>query len=227
MLSRASTDPAPPPADEQRMHGSISETLDNIEQRWRGADTRALRSMFPLLARGRALTLADIAAHLGIGRQRVDAALQYPTVGTDDSGSLVELFGFMLRPSWHRVDIEGRAMFTCCALVAHAVPALTGRPVRIVSVDPDGRGVVEIEANRDGVTSVHPSEACATLPVSDGPWPGQDVAAHFCSHIRHFPSRQRAQEFASGDSRRRVLELDAFHGHAVEISERIFGAAVS
>lgn len=208
------------------MLGSISTTLDNIESRWAGADTQALRPMFALLARGQPLAPAEISSQLELAPDRVHAALRFPTVGIDESGCLVELFGFMLRPTWHRVDVEGRAMFCCCALVAHAIPVLTGKPVRITSVDPGGRGVVEIAVGPDGISSVRPDGTCATLPVSAGPWPGHDVSGYFCSHIRHFPSSDEAHRFAAADPRRRVLELDAFHEHAVEISQRIFSRRV-
>ena len=211
--------------DPQPLGGSIARTLENIAKRWQGADAQVLRPAFSLLALGRPLAPDDIAGSLSLAVERVRAALRYRTIGTDASGHLVELFGFMLQPSWHRVDIEGRSMFACCALVAHTIPVLTEEPVRIVSVDPLSRGVVEIAVDRDGISSVKPREARATLPVSEGPWPAENVARHFCSHTRHFPTRDRAEAFATKDPRRRVLELDVFHGHAVEISERIFGDA--
>lgn len=205
------------------MSQSISRTLDNLAQRWAGADVQTLRPMFSLVVEGRPLGPEEIAARLGIPAGRVKAALQFPTIGTDEKGDLVELFGLRLQPSWHRVDVDGNCMFACCALVAHAVPAMIDKAVRIVSVDPLGRGFVELVVDRYGISSTEPKPACATLPASAGPWQGNSVADEFCSHVRHFPSRDRAEEFAAGDPRRRVVDLDAFHAHAVATSDRVFG----
>ena len=132
----------------------------------------------------------------------------------DANGALSELFGVMQAPTLHRVEVEGRAGFTCCAVVAHTLPALVDQPVTVESVDPLSRRVIKLRLSPDSSEHLQPSTAVVCFPTT---LPEADLAGvrdAFCSHIKHFADRASAQEFASLNSRRQVVSVVELHALA-------------
>lgn len=200
-------------------------TVQNLRERWGGADMATLRPMFRILSEGSLSVLEPrtLAERLAVGPSRVRGALSFDTVGTDEAGRLVELFGYMFAPSLHRLEVRGRAMFACCAIVAHSVPLLLEERVQVESVDPDSRAVVRMTIAGGEITEASPAGAVATFPASSGPWTSGDIRSDFCSHARHFADPETAWAFAGGDSRRRVLALDQMQEMAGEVCRVVWG----
>ena len=119
-------------------------TLEYVAARWREADRGTLRHAFPLLARGRPVAPESLAERAGVSVAMADTAMRSGPLGLDADGALSELFGVMQAPTLHRVEVEGRAGFTCCAVVAHTLPALVDQAVTVESVDPLSRRVIKL-----------------------------------------------------------------------------------
>ena len=199
-------------------------TLEYVETRWRDADRATLRHAFGMLARGRAVTADCLAERAGVSVAAAGAAMRSAPVGLDAGGALNELFGVMLTPTLHRVEIEGRAIFTCCAAVAHTMPSLVDRPVTVESVDPVSRRLVTLRLSPDSIEDLDPSTAvacCAATPVNPEP---ADVREAFCCHLKHFADRNSAQEFAALNERRQVIPVAEMHALAHELVSRIWSA---
>ena len=83
----------------------------------------------------------------------VEEALESGRAGRDREGRVVELSGLMLGPTKHWVEVGGKALFSCCALLAQLVPALIKRSVRVESVDPVSRRLVVLDITPEGVAA--------------------------------------------------------------------------
>jgi hypothetical protein len=138
----------------------------------------------------------------------IDRALESGRVGLDPDDQIEELFGVRLEPTLHRVELESEQLFACCALVAHVVPRLLGRTVRVISTDPINQAVCRIRIGSDGLEAVEPETVVATMIVTDAVTIHEDAPLHFCDHVHHFASDETAAAFVAGNGKRYTITLD-------------------
>lgn len=198
-------------------------TIRCLAERW--SDAGLLLPAFPLLARGEPLSVSRIAKKAGINDHEVEEALINARCAFNDNGLLIDLFGMMLTPSYHRLEIDGKVVFSCCALWAHVIPKLIDRTVLVESVDPHRRDLVRLEIAPGQVQSVDPGTSLATMAVADAASIQQDVGSAFCHHVRYFTSSDSARKFAAESRSRRVVEIDELHAIAAQLHEAILESA--
>lgn len=190
----------------------LQQTIRHLTSRWAQVDRQVLKHVFPLLARGLPVTKAPLVEASGKPAVVIDRALESGRVGLDADDRIEELFGVQLKPTLHRVELDSAILFTCCALVAHVVPRLLGRTVRVISTDPISQAVCRIRIGRDGLEAVEPEAVVATMIVTDAVTIHEDAPLHFCDHVHHFASGDTAAAFVAGNRKRytiRLEELDA------------------
>ena len=202
----------------------LGSTIHLLAKRWAGAGV--LLPAFPLLAAGRPLEIDEVARASGVAVDRVTRALDAARCARDTQGRLVDLYGLSLAPSVHRLEIGGKILFGCCALWAHVIPKLIDAPVRVESVDPIRRELVRLSVAPDGVQSGEPSGAVATLVSATQEAIDTDVCAAFCCQVRHFVSRESAEEFAAGRPTCHVVELSELQ-EAAELLHEVIWSTVA
>ncbi len=194
-------------------------TIRCLAERWSGAGL--LLPGFPLLARGEPLTVRQIANAAGVNDREVQEALGKARCAFNERGRLVDLFGMTLAPTYHRLEIDGKSVFSCCALWAHVIPKLVDREVLVESVDPQSRELVRLEIAPGKVQFVNPGAALATMASADAASIEQGVGAAFCRHVRHFASSDSANTFAAASPSCRVVDVDELHEIAGRLHEAI------
>jgi alkylmercury lyase len=200
----------------------ITALIDRLAERWAGADRATLRQLFPLLATEGPVPVDKLAEVTGRSGRDLDALLESGRAGRDERGRLIELFGISIDPTRHRVEVDRRALFACCALVAQVVPPLVDRPARIESIDPISRRIVRLDVEPGGVRRTEPPGAAACLVLPDRDAMAADVGAAVCTHIRHFESPGTRDRFISADRRRFGVGIDQLHSAALTLHERIW-----
>ena len=116
-----------------------------------------------LLARGKPASPEEIVAASGKSPEEVRAALeQFPSAEWDEQGRVVGL-GLTLRPTPHRLELEGRTLFAWCALDALLFPVLLGRPASIESPCRSTGEPVHIEVTPAGIEVVEPPSAVVSI----------------------------------------------------------------
>jgi alkylmercury lyase len=176
----------------------FSETIDLLAARWSAAGT--LLPGFRLLAEGQPLPIVQLAAETGVEIDGLRELLVSVRSEFDEQGRLVDLFGMTLQQTPHRLEIESKVVFSCCALWAHVIPRL-----------PVSKELVHLLISPDGIESVEPVDAMATMAAANERDIAADVCAAFCCQVKHFVSRENAQLFASWSSRRSVVTVDELH----------------
>jgi len=188
---------------ERKETGMPPANLEQLAERLAAALTRGpedeafplSRPILQLLIRGQPVVPDEIAVAAGRSLDDVRAILRsHPSIEWDDAGRVVGL-GLTLRPTPHHFEVEGRTLFTWCALDALLFPALLGVRAHITSPCPVTRTLVRVEASPEGVHVVEPADALVSLvvpaPAEHGAEHGRDVRAAFCNHV-HFLSSPEA-----------------------------------
>ena len=148
------------------------------------------RPLLRLLADGRPASVEDLAATAG---RPVDDIRQtvasLPYVERDDQGRIVGS-GLTLRETPHHFEVEGKRLYTWCALDTLVFPALLGRSARIESPCHGTGTPIRITVEPTGVTGVDPETAVVSIVT-----PGEKASVRhaFCDHVHFFASPQAAQ----------------------------------
>lgn len=198
----------------------FNDTILCLADRWSGV--RPLLPGFTLLAGGSAVSPDQIARETGHSIEEIKSALEDARCTFDGDGLIVDLFGMMLAPSPHRLQIDGTAVFSCCALWAHVIPKLIDRVVLVESIDPFTNELVRLEITPERVTSIEPQTSVATLAVADAEAINRDVGSAFCRHVRHCASMESARGFAGLFSTRRIVEIGELQEAASDLYTAIW-----
>jgi len=187
----------------------FTETIDLLADRWRAAGS--LLPGFGMLAEGRPLAIDQLAAETGVEVDRLTKLLVSVRSQFDEDGRLVDLFGMTLEPTPHRLEIGSNVAFSCCALWAHVIPKLIDRSIGVHSTDPVSEEPVYLRISPEGIESVEPVHAMATMAVAKARDIEADAGAAFCSHVNHFASGENAEAFAAEHDSRSVVTVDQLH----------------
>ena len=201
----------------------VRSSFKSVVTRWAGQDKVLLFPLFQLIASGDSLEEARLARSLNRDRSEIDAMLDTSLAEVDEHGRVAELFGITREPTLHRIDVSGTILYSCCALVAHMVPAIMQQAVVIESTDPISGSKLRLEISADSeLRYVDHSEArgsmvdCAIEEIISSP------RSKFCCYVKHFASSEAAAEFASKRSNRYVLTIEDFHNAAQWLYKRIW-----
>jgi alkylmercury lyase len=137
-----------------------------------------------LLSEGAPVALEQLADAAAWPVEDVDAALAAQTSAErDDEGRLVG-FALTLRPTTHRITVDGRTLFAWCATDTLMVPVILGRPALVESTCPSTGQAIRIELTPDRVAGVDPPEAVITAVRPRGRL--ADVRSTTCAHGHFF-----------------------------------------
>jgi alkylmercury lyase len=147
-----------------------------------------------LLAEGEPVALEQLAAAAGLAVEDVQAALAaQASAERDDQGRLVGL-ALTLRPTTHRITVDGRSLFAWCATDTLVVPVMLGRPAVIESTCPQTGRAIRIELTPDEVEHVDPPDAVMSAVRPRGEL--ANVRSDTCDHGHFFSSRAATAAWA-------------------------------
>ena len=118
------------------------------------------------LAAGELVNLARVADRAGARAGDVLDFLHATPAEFDHDGRLVG-FGLTLRPTPHRVELDGRTLYTWCAPDTLELAVLLGQPVRVESRCFATGEPVRVEVDPDGVHVVEPEDAVVSMVLPD------------------------------------------------------------
>jgi alkylmercury lyase len=152
--------------------------------------TELLPHAIRLLSQGAPVKVEQLAGAAGRSVEDVEAALAAQTSAErDDEGRLLGL-ALTLRPTTHRVTVDGRTLFAWCASDTLMVPVVLGRPALVESTCPQTGQAIRIKLTPDDVERLDPPGAVMTAVRPRGRL--ADVRADTCAHGHFFSSRAAA-----------------------------------
>ena len=147
-------------------------------------------AMLRRLAQGEPVTTATLASDTGWPVEAIRAELQrHGDIEYDHAGRIIGN-GITLRPTPHRFQIDGRQLYTWCALDTLVFPAMLDVAAHVESpCHATGQPIhVAVEPNR--ISSIEPASAV----VSIVPRPqNASIRASFCNHVHFFATADAAQ----------------------------------
>lgn len=146
-------------------------------------------ALLPLLAEGQPVTPQRLAAVLGRPHREVLAALrEWPNIEWDGHGNIVGA-GLTLQPTPHRFAVDGRTLYTWCALDALMFPSLLGRTAHVESPCRGTGTPVRMSVTPAGVEQVEPPEAMVSVVTPDA---HPDIRRVFCNDVHFFAAPDAA-----------------------------------
>ncbi|WP_458040883.1 MULTISPECIES: organomercurial lyase MerB [Bacteria] len=172
-----------------------------------GLDPVVLIPLLKLLAHGEPVEVADLAAAAGLSDTEVRARLAaVPDTEYDDAGRIVGQ-GLTLRPTPHRLTVDGQELYTWCALDTLIFPTLLERAARVESVSAASGQPITIAVEPDRVTRVGPATAVVSVLNPDG----ASIRSSFCNQVHFFTSNEDAADWLADHPEGQVLPVaDAY-----------------
>ncbi|WP_448594090.1 organomercurial lyase [Thermoflexus hugenholtzii] len=162
-----------------------------------------------LLARGEPVPLDRLAEAVGWPVEAVRGALQGdPAVEWDEAGRLIG-WGLTLRPTPFRLELEGRSLWTWCALDTLLFPLCLEREARVEASCARTGQPIRFTISPAGIREIEPAEAVLVLAA---PGPGAGIRAAFCQRTVFLASPRLFQPGGPWDPVLALLPLpEAFH----------------
>jgi len=180
--------------------------------------------LYPLLAAGRPIAAADLAAATGLGEPQVAETLgRWPAVFTDTQGRVTGFWGLAiseLSPA-HRYESGGQVLYAWCAWDTLFLPARLGQAARVTSACPATGELITLTVTPEGVTETSHPEAVMSFLKPDGPFDA-GVIESFCHFVHFFASRQAGQQWAAGHPGTFLLTLAEAADLAARGNQRMF-----
>jgi len=168
---------------------ALSQTLSDTLRRPDTTVNWLQPALLPLIALGEPVTVAEIAAACGRPVGEVQAALhQMPDTELDDAGRVVG-WGITQRPTPHQFEVDGRHLFTWCALDTLMFPALLGQAASVTSPCHATGEHVQVDVDPDRVSTVTPAGAVVSIVT---PGTTASIRGAFCNQVHFFASADAA-----------------------------------
>lgn len=150
------------------------------------------------LVGGQPVSADELGRALGVSAASVAARIAAtPNLETDDAGRVVGA-ALTLVPTSHRVRLRGRTLYTWCAFDLLLLPHVLGEPLEAETDDPVTGSVIRLVVGPQGVESVSPADAVATVVTPDAAAVCCGVRGAFCDHAHFFTDRSAAARWLDG-----------------------------
>ncbi len=161
-----------------------------------------------MLANGKPVAPTGMAEALRIPVSNVKAALaDFRDTMYDDDGSVVAC-GLSLIPTPHSFQMNGRNLFTWCALDTLMYPVALQQTAQVESLCPVTGLPVRLEVSPGGVTFLDPPEAVVSIVVPAAQGGCCSVRSTFCSQVYLIRSPEAADEWRSTHPEATILSVE-------------------
>lgn len=166
------------------------------------------RPLLQLLATGRPVTTGQLATATSHTEDDVRHALAaMPDTEYDETGRIIGS-GLTQRPTPHRFEVDGKQLYTWCALDTLVFPAVLGRTAHVESPCHATGTPIRLTAAPDGVTGLTPADAVVSIVTPDDM---TSVRSAFCNHVHFFANPAAAQDWLTDHPGMTVLPVaDAY-----------------
>lgn len=197
-------------------------------------EQRAAVALYRELAKGKAVGADQLAVALGLSGAETRALLDRDAIKAfiypDAEGRVLGFGGLAAATLHHRLEVEGRSLWTWCAWDSLFIPEILGRPARVTSPDPQNREIVRLTVTPERIESVEPSDAAISFVLPEAQTFGTSAAsvmASFCHFIFFFASRAPGERWTAKHPGTFLYSLDDAFALAKRLNAANFGAALA
>lgn len=170
----------------------LAARLDEAFARTRTADALQWisRPLLGLLANGQPVTAEDLAVATDREVDEIRRVLPtLPSIELDEQGRVVG-YGITLNPAPHHFTVDGRQLYTWCALDTLLFPALLNRTADVESPCHGTGTSVRVRVEPTGVRSVEPTSSVVSIVT---PEEVSAIRSSFCNYVHFFSSAEAAR----------------------------------
>ena len=177
------------------------------------------RALLRLLARGEPVTFTQLAAAAGGPTGDVQRNVAgWPDTEYDQEGRIIG-YGLTLQPTPQRFIVDGKQLYTWCALDTLFFPAVIGRPAHIKSSCPGTGNSIRLTVDPvDGVFGLQPATTVVSIVT---PERVTSVRAAFCNPGRFFVTVDAAHEWQARHPGMDVVPVAAAYQASRPLSEML------
>ena len=154
--------------------------------------------IYHLLARGRPVARAQLAESM----QRSPAALnkmldRWWGIDYDEQDRIVGYWGLSIRPTQHRLEVNGQTLYAWCAWDTLFIPEVLNAGAQIESLSPITAATVRLRLSRECIQDVEPVDAVMSFVTLESAKIKENVVAHFCHFVYFFESMATGMDWTS------------------------------
>jgi alkylmercury lyase len=154
---------------------------------------RLTLALFRLLGRGEPVAPHELAERARLPLDDVVSHLDRAAmVHRDEYGRVRAFGGLSLEQTSHVLEVDGRTLYTWCALDTLFLPELLGSPARVRSTCPETGQAISLTVDADGPRDVVPQAAVMSLHGVGG-LNLQDAIGTFCCYVHFFADENAAR----------------------------------
>jgi alkylmercury lyase len=170
------------------------------------------------LARGKPVSLRTLALVSSRSPTEVSAVLRAaPDTEYDARGDIVG-YGITLQPTSHSFEVEGRQLYTWCALDTLMFPAILGATAHVRSRCPESGEPVSLVATPNELRDVEPAKVVVSLVE-----PGDDIRQSFCCNVHFLASLDMGRRWARRHPGVKLVSVGAAFQLGQEIARKRLG----
>jgi alkylmercury lyase len=168
---------------------SLTDLAATVADRLCGKHEHVCIALIRHLATGQPVSAAHLAANIAMDEPAVSAVMQQMSdVAYDGDGQIVG-FGLSLVPTAHQFSVNGRILYTWCALDTFLYTALLAQPSQVVSHCPVTAQSITLAMTPEGVAELSPASSVISLVVPDKSIVDCRRSA-FCNHGHFFATAE-------------------------------------
>ncbi len=176
---------------------ALAERFVTLFPRLDSETRRIAKNIYRLLAGGEPVAFGNLAAAAGFAEDRVREVVEgWPGVYYED-GRIIGFWGLTPRVfSKHRLEVEGRGLYTWCAWDTLFIPKILGKIAQVESPDPMTGEAVRLTVTPDGIEGLEPADALMSMlaPAEDIL---DDIVAKLCHFIFFFAGRESGERWTA------------------------------
>jgi len=210
------------------------EALANYLPTFSPEDQRVAVTLYRELAKGQPVDAAQLGRALGVAPAEARGFLNRDSIKVfvypDDEGRVLGFGGLAAAPMHHRLEVDGRTLWTWCAWDSLFIPEILGKRARVVSPDPDTGELVQLVLTPDEIESAEPQNAVVSFLLPDArdfDTSAANVMATFCNFVFFFASRTSGGRWVAKHPGTHLYALDEALALAKRLNARNFGSELA
>lgn len=195
----------PDPEALSRVMAGVFPAMDSGEQ-------KIALTLYRLLAVGEPVSPARIALQSGLPVDRVNAALKdWPGVFLDADQRVTGFWGLSLQETTHRLELDGKKLYTWCAWDTLFIPELLGSAAQITSACPVTGKEIRLVVSPAGIETVNLEQVVVSFLLPEESEFQENIVTSFCHFVYYFAGHIVAEQWSATHPGTFVLSLaDAF-----------------
>src|SRR5437588_2415438 len=190
-----------------------------------GNDAYICLHLVRLLAEGHPVPRERLAAALGVPAGEVDALLARVPDAVFDHQGYVIAYGLSLTATPHRYRVDGRDLYTWCALDALMYPVALGQDAEVTSRCPVSGATIRLTVTPETIERVDPATAVVSIVTPVSAAACCNVRDAFCRHVHFLRGPEEATTWQAAHPEARLLTVHDAYALARLLAQRRYRAA--